>query len=228
MVILPKKAKNVRKKTRDAKPVKHSKKIESDYYKALNNLVKQLKVSTDEITNLSKNNASADDIANALEIGLQKSQRIFNENATNTAQTFTNQSSRYNKSKVEKSIANAFGVSTATIVDNESVSSALKLRTAQNTALIQSIPSKHWARVTQAVLDNYTGQSDKSLSESLKEIGSITSRHARFIARDQTAKLNGSLTRIRHQNIGINSYRWSNSKDILVVGNPSGSLRGGL
>lgn len=50
----------------------------------------------------------------------------------------------------------------------------------------------------------------------LKKQADITERHAALIARDQTLKLNADITRIRQQNAGIESYRWSTSQDERV------------
>lgn len=44
----------------------------------------------------------------------------------------------------------------------------------------------------------------------------VTKSRAALIARDQTGKLNGELTQLRHQQVGITRYRWSTSKDERV------------
>jgi SPP1 gp7 family putative phage head morphogenesis protein len=45
---------------------------------------------------------------------------------------------------------------------------------------------------------------------------------ARFIARDQTAKLNGALTQRRQTQAGVTHYIWRDSRDERVRGNPGG------
>ena len=45
---------------------------------------------------------------------------------------------------------------------------------------------------------------------------------ARFIARDQTAKLNGALTQRRQTQTGVTHYIWRDSRDERVRGNPGG------
>lgn len=50
----------------------------------------------------------------------------------------------------------------------------------------------------------------------------VTRNKARFIARDQTAKLNGDLTRSRQTQAGVKGYTWQTSMDERVRGNPGG------
>ena len=84
--------------------------------------------------------------------------------------------------------------------------------------------NRHWSRVIQAVTANFEGQQieGQTLKERLCSLGPITDRHAKLIARDQTSKLNSSLTKIRHQEVGIESYIWRTAEDERVVGTPGG------
>lgn len=65
-------------------------------------------------------------------------------------------------------------------------------------------------------LDTKSGESNVSLKRSMKNT------RARVIARDQTGKLNGTLTENRQKSIGVSGYTWRNSQDERVRGNPSG------
>jgi SPP1 gp7 family putative phage head morphogenesis protein len=60
------------------------------------------------------------------------------------------------------------------------------------------------------------GLTVKELKEKLYALGDISKRHAAFIARDQTLKLNGAINQIRMKNAGITKYIWSTSKDERV------------
>ncbi|MNE68328.1 Phage Mu protein F like protein [compost metagenome] len=61
-----------------------------------------------------------------------------------------------------------------------------------------------------------------SLQDRLKKIGNISKNRAKFIARDQTAKLTGDLNQLRQADNGIEEYIWRNAGDQRVVGNPGG------
>lgn len=63
--------------------------------------------------------------------------------------------------------------------------------------------------------DNFGLQVDE-LKALLLERGDVSESRAELIARDQTLKLNGDITRVRQQSAGVNSYVWSTSLDERV------------
>ena len=84
----------------------------------------------------------------------------------------------------------------------------LKLFSSQNAQLIRSLPDQELDRVSGIVERGL--QEGKRYSEVAKEIQKsfgITDRRATLIARDQTKKLNSSLTKLRQQEAGIEEYR---------------------
>jgi SPP1 gp7 family putative phage head morphogenesis protein len=85
----------------------------------------------------------------------------------------------------------------------------------ENVKLITTIAEDQLDRV-QKVLDDNFGLRHEELSEKLQEQFGVTERKADRIARDQTLKLNGDLTRIRQQNAGVDSYVWTDSGDERV------------
>ncbi|MFZ7141574.1 phage minor head protein [Avibacterium avium] len=84
----------------------------------------------------------------------------------------------------------------------------------QNINLIKSIPTqlqeKLRYRMAEAVLG---GESHRSLAADLEKLLDIPKRRATLIARDQIGKLNGRLTQLRQENIGVKSYIWRGSLD---------------
>ena len=54
------------------------------------------------------------------------------------------------------------------------------------------------------------------------DLPGISYRRARIIARDQTAKLNSSLTQGRMADAGLETYIWDTAQDERVRGNPNG------
>jgi len=85
----------------------------------------------------------------------------------------------------------------------------------ENVQLISSIVTDQLARVKE-VLDTNFGMPAKELARQLQDQFDITRSRANLIARDQTLKLNGQLTRVRQQNAGIGSYIWTTSGDERV------------
>lgn len=80
-------------------------------------------------------------------------------------------------------------------------------------------------RVTQNQIDDVAdivrrqvrqGNRPGLIGEAIQERLGISERRARFIARDQTAKLNGQLTQMRQSNLGIEEYIWRTSRDERV------------
>lgn len=91
----------------------------------------------------------------------------------------------------------------------------------ENVRLITSIADEQLDRVEQTIKDNF-GVRVEALSKKLEQEFDVTKSRANLIARDQTLKLNGQLTRVRQQNSGISEYVWTTSNDERVRGNPAG------
>ena len=67
------------------------------------------------------------------------------------------------------------------------------------------------------------GKSAKEVSALINaDLPGISYRRARIIARDQTAKLNSSLTQGRMTDAGLETYVWDTAQDERVRGDPSG------
>lgn len=104
------------------------------------------------------------------------------------------------------------------IVGGEGLGPVVVQSVEANVALIKSIPSEQLSRVRELVEGAVIrGESpDGGMRRELQRIGGITRRRAQFIARDQTAKLNGQLTQARNQAVGIVEYVWRTSGDSRV------------
>jgi SPP1 gp7 family putative phage head morphogenesis protein len=83
-----------------------------------------------------------------------------------------------------------------------------------NVDLITSIPQQHFERLRKAIDDSFTaGQRWEDLATSVKEIGGITDRRARLIARDQTGKMSAAFNQERQTSLGITEYIWQDVGD---------------
>lgn len=93
----------------------------------------------------------------------------------------------------------------------------LELFANQNAQLISNMTVNEMERVSGYVQRAIQeGSSYDSTVENIEKSFGITRRHAKLIARDQTSKLNGSLTKLRQQEAGISTYRWQTSDDERV------------
>jgi SPP1 gp7 family putative phage head morphogenesis protein len=93
----------------------------------------------------------------------------------------------------------------------------LRAATIQNADLIKSIPAKYLNDVANTVQTNMRiGLRPSEIAKSLTEKYGIAQRHAKFIARDQAAKVNGEITKQRQLDAGFVAFRWLDADDSRV------------
>lgn len=86
-----------------------------------------------------------------------------------------------------------------------------------NAQLIKSIPEQYLGRVESAVMANMrAGNRSTAIIAELKKAYDITDKRAKMIARDQTAKINGELTKKRQVAAGFDYFQWIDSDDSRV------------
>lgn len=87
----------------------------------------------------------------------------------------------------------------------------------ENVALIESIATRLHDDVHQVVRDaQRRGAHVRTVRRELMERFDVSRSRATLIARDQILKANSDLTRVRHQEAGIDRYVWSTSRDERV------------
>jgi len=117
--------------------------------------------------------------------------------------------------KVDESLLGT--VDMQSIVDRKDVSEELELAIEENISLIKSIPQQYLSNIQKAVYSNLTGNLGyRSLIDAINNCGAKETSRAKLIARDQTAKLNANLDRIRSQNLGVEMFQWVTSHDSRV------------
>jgi SPP1 gp7 family putative phage head morphogenesis protein len=93
----------------------------------------------------------------------------------------------------------------------------LQAATSQNAQLIESIPMQYLDQVSNIVLGNMRqGLLPSEIAKQLEHQFGVVKRRAKFIARDQTAKVNGEMTRLRQQDAGFEYFSWQDSHDSRV------------
>lgn len=122
---------------------------------------------------------------------------------------------RYNQTQYQKTVKSVFGID---IFENEPwLVDQLKLFSSQNAQLIKSLPSQELEQVSQAIERGLQeGSPIKDIERELIQRFGITQRRAKLIARDQTSKLNASLTKLRQEQLGVEEYLWQTAGDERV------------
>ena len=138
--------------------------------------------------------------------------------ATKIAQGLLIRGNAQNAQEVAKDLKRQTGVDLQGYLNNSGkVAEKLEQLTAANVQLITSIHSQYLDKIQSAVMQaQVKGTPSKELAKQIKEIGGVTEKRAKLIARDQSAKINASLTRARHEEMGIKQYIWSTSGDERV------------
>lgn len=121
------------------------------------------------------------------------------------------------KERLDSVVSSALGVDIAQIVSSEGLTNTIESAVGSNVDLIRSIPQQYLAKIRSIVLtETIKGRSAKSLIAQIQEVGGVTKSRARLIARDQTNKINGDLTRERQTASGIRAFRWRTVGDKAV------------
>lgn len=86
-----------------------------------------------------------------------------------------------------------------------------------NVDLITSIPTQALSQVETTVMSSVRiGARVEELAKEIQGRFDVSKARAELIARDQTSKFNGELTKLRQTEAGINKYRWATSNDERV------------
>lgn len=109
----------------------------------------------------------------------------------------------------------SFGVNQ--FANSVQMKSTLEAATMQNARLITSIPVQYLDQVSNIVLGNMRqGMRPSAIEGALQDQFGVTKRRAKLIARDQTAKVQGELTKQRQIDAGYKYFRWVDSHDQRV------------
>lgn len=159
-----------------------------------------------------------DDIISDLNLTLRIIEELLGPSqarAINSASLISFEIARFNQVQYSKTINSVLGIDI--FLEEPWLEAQLELFANQNAQLITNMTVNEIERVSgiiQRALQE--GSSLESITENIEKSFGITRRHAKLIARDQTTKLNGSLTKLRQQEVGIKTYRWQTSGDERV------------
>jgi SPP1 gp7 family putative phage head morphogenesis protein len=84
----------------------------------------------------------------------------------------------------------------------------------ENVDLIKTVPMQSLDQIKEVVYNSYfNGTSTTGIVKNLQKQYGMDKRHARLIARDQTAKLNSQITQSQQKEAGIKKYKWCTTGD---------------
>lgn len=143
---------------------------------------------------------------------------LVEQRARSLAEDMTRRTNEAHRRRFYAAIESVAGIDLAGIVSEEGLRDALVLKTRENVGLIKTIPESYFQKIETVMLEQVVQgrTSAKSLIDELQELGAQSKRRARFIARDQTAKLTAAMNRERNQALGITEYVWRTSRDERV------------
>ena len=109
------------------------------------------------------------------------------------------------------------GIDLAPIVRSPTVEPHIQAAVRQNVALIKGLSDQVAGRLETTLMTLIVqGATNKVIEEAIRDGFGFGKKRARTIARDQAAKFNGTLNRIRQEEVGIKEYQWSTSRDERV------------
>lgn len=144
--------------------------------------------------------------------------------ADQVAQSWVDKVNLYNKNKFMAHMRQVLGIDIGAIVD-EAMKHDLEVMVLENASYIKSIPSYLVGHVADRVVQHFKGlpmPKNRTLKQQIREEFKVSDGRAKVLARDQTSKMNTSISSIRQQNLGIEWYVWKTVEDEAVVGRPGG------
>lgn len=118
-------------------------------------------------------------------------------------------------SAIDRGQKRSFGIDV--LQNSPEIRATMQAAAIQNANLIKSIPEQYLKSVSNSVLANMrTGLLPREVAKQIETEYGVTQRRARFIARDQTAKVNGELSKQRQIDAGYEFFKWTTSHDERV------------
>ena len=146
---------------------------------------------------------------------IEESMKPIEEEAIREMQEIGQEINNFNAQQFQKINQSVFGIDI--FVDQPFLRDQLELFARQNAQLIESITEQELLQVSGVVERGLLqGSSFTDVARELSKRAGITGRRATLIARDQTQRLNSSLTRLRQESIGVEEYVWRTAGDERV------------
>lgn len=139
---------------------------------------------------------------------------LFRRQSSELAERMVAQVERDSRTKFGRSLKELSGDATlpARVLRGGGLDDVIKASTAENVALIRSIPEQYLAGVQGLVMRSIqTGRGMADIGPGLRRIKGVTRRRADLIARDQVSKATAAINRTRAQAAGLRKFKWRHS-----------------
>lgn len=138
------------------------------------------------------------------------------EKLADLAARIAKSTSEHQKGQLFRQVKATVGVDLKTIAD-KGLGARIKRFTAENVALIKSVPKTYFESVEKSVLAGMrSGKRATEIAKDMEERAGVTMARAKLIARDQVLKFHGELNHSRQTELGIETYIWRTVKDNRV------------
>ncbi|WP_261371811.1 phage head morphogenesis protein [Yersinia aldovae] len=136
------------------------------------------------------------------------------EIASQIASGLVSRANFQNKEQTQRTYHEAFGIDLSGMLGDGAVREKMDDAVRENVGLITSIQTDFINDIGEKVFGNLLeGGRSENLISIIRERGGVTLSRAKFIARDQTSKLNAELTEARSNALGLDVYEWSGTGD---------------
>lgn len=223
VIILNKAPKPAQKKQIEGKVIDDPKSIENEARRTLKNITKPIQLELEYIID-NMRDKSAREVGKELEAVKKNYDFQLETTAEQIAENWVGKVNRYNKEKFMSHMRKALGIDIGAIVD-EAMKDELEIMVMENASYIKSIPNYLVGHVADRVVQHFKGipmPENRTLRQQIKEEFKVSDGRAKVLARDQTSKMNTSISAIRQVNLGIDCYVWKTVEDERVVGKPGG------
>lgn len=223
VIILNKAPKPAPKKQIEGKVIDDPKSIENEARRTLKNITKPIQLELEYIID-NMRDKSAREVGKELEAVKKNYDFQLETTAEQIAENWVGKVNRYNKEKFMSHMRKALGIDIGAIVD-EAMKDELEIMVMENANYIKSIPNYLVGHVADRVVQHFKGMpmpENRTLRQQIKEEFKVSDGRAKVLARDQTSKMNTSISAIRQVNLGIDCYVWKTVEDERVVGKPGG------
>ena len=139
------------------------------------------------------------------------------EIASRIASGLVSRANFQNKEQTQRTYSEAFGIDLTGMLGDGAIREKMADAVRENVGLITSIQTDFINDINdigEKVFGNLLeGGRSENLISIIRERGNVTLSRAKFIARDQTSKLNAELTEARSNALGLDVYEWSGTGD---------------
>lgn len=134
--------------------------------------------------------------------------------ANQTAEQFVRSVNQQNRRRFNR---NTQAVGIDVFGDSPALQDLLEASALDNARLITTIPDQYLNQVQSIVMTNMrSGLLPRNIIGQLRDQFGITQRRAALIARDQTSKINGEISKSRQESAGFEFFRWQTAEDSRV------------